>query len=130
MGAGSSMTNGARQICTVPGAAALVAIHGGTPAHSLQPNPRLPRTIDMDFLITAGAFKKAGAEAYRAEEDRVVDELRAEGVLSAAYRRTDGAGVFGIAHGTDLASVKAELARLPFVAHGFMEFEFVEVVPL
>jgi muconolactone delta-isomerase len=129
MDAGSSMTNGARQICTI-GGAALVAIHGGTPAHSLQPNPRLPRTIDMDFLITAGAFKKAGAEAYRAEEDRVVDELRAEGVLSAAYRRTDGAGVFGIAHGSDLASVKAELARLPFVAHGFMEFEFVEVVPL
>jgi muconolactone delta-isomerase len=125
------MTNAARQVCTVLGAAALVAIHGGTSAHSLQPNPRLRRTIDMDFLITsAGAFKKAGAEAYRAEEDRVVDELRAEGVLSAAYRRTDGAGVLGIAHGTDLASVKAELARLPFVAHGFIEFEFVEVVPL
>jgi hypothetical protein len=58
----------------------------------------------MDFLITAGAFKKPGAEAYRAEEDRVLDELRAEGVVSAAYRRTDGAGVLGIAHGPDLAS--------------------------
>jgi uncharacterized protein YciI len=84
----------------------------------------------MDFLITAGAFKKEGWEVYKPEEDRVVAELRAEGVLSAAYRRTDGAGVFGIAHGADLAAVKAQVARLPFVAHGFLEFEYVEVIPL
>jgi muconolactone delta-isomerase len=84
----------------------------------------------MDFLITASTFKKEGFEAYRAEEDQTVAELRAEGVLSAAYRRTDDAGVLGIAHGTDLAAVKAKLARLPFVAHGFVEFEYVEIVPL
>jgi uncharacterized protein YciI len=84
----------------------------------------------MDFLITAGPPNREGFEAYRAQEDRVVDELRAEGVLSAAYRRADGAGVFGIAHGADLAEVKAQVARLPFVAHGFVEFEYVEIVPL
>jgi muconolactone delta-isomerase len=84
----------------------------------------------MDFLITGGAFKKEGWEAYKAEEDKVVDELRAEGVLSAAYRRTDDSTVFGIAHGADLDAVKAQIARLPFVAHGFVEFEYAEVVPL
>lgn len=84
----------------------------------------------MDFLITAGTPKREGFEAYKAEEDKVVNELRAEGVLSAAYRRTDGAGVLGIAHGADLDAVKAKLARLPFVAHGFIEFEYVEIVPL
>jgi uncharacterized protein YciI len=84
----------------------------------------------MDFLITAGAFKKEGWEAHRAEEDQVVAELRAEGVLSAPYRRTDGASVIGIVHGSDLAAVKAQVARLPFVAHGFLEFEYFEVVPL
>jgi len=26
--------------------------------------------------------------------------------------------------------VKAKLARLPFVAHGFVDFEYVEIVPL
>jgi muconolactone delta-isomerase len=86
--------------------------------------------MDMDFLITAGAPTKEGWEAYKAEEDQVVGELRAEGVLSASYRRTDGVGVFGIAHGTDLAAVKAQIARLPFVAHGYIEFEYVEIVPL
>jgi hypothetical protein len=65
----------------------------------------------MDFLISAGMITREGFEVYRAEEDQVVDELRAEGVLSAAYRRADGAGVFGIAHGADLAAVKAQLAR-------------------
>jgi muconolactone delta-isomerase len=84
----------------------------------------------MDFLITAGPPNREGFEAYKAEEDKVVNELRAEGVLSAAYRRTDGAGVFGIAHGADLDAVKAQLARLPFVAHDFIEFEYVEIVPL
>jgi muconolactone delta-isomerase len=86
--------------------------------------------MDMDFLITAGTPKREGFEAYRAEEDQVVDELRTEGTVSAAYRRTDGAGVLGIAHGTDLEAVKAQLARLPFVAHGFIEFEYAEVVAL
>jgi muconolactone delta-isomerase len=86
--------------------------------------------MDMDLLITAGAPTKEGWEAYKAEEDKVVNELRAEGVLSAGYRRTDGAGVLGIVHGADLDAVKAQLARLPFVAHGFSDFEYVEVVPL
>jgi uncharacterized protein YciI len=86
--------------------------------------------MDMDFLITAGSLKREGFEAYRAEEDQVVDELRAEGVLSVAYRRTDGASVIGIVHGADLAEVKAQVVRLPFVAHGFLEFEYAEVMPL
>jgi uncharacterized protein YciI len=86
--------------------------------------------MDMDFLITAGAPTKEGWEAYKAEEAKVVSELRAEGVLSASYRRADGAGVFGIAHGADLAAVKAQIARLPFVAHGLIEFDYVEIVPL
>jgi uncharacterized protein YciI len=83
----------------------------------------------MDFLITSGRPKE-GFEAYRAGEEQVVAELRAEGVLSAAYRRADGSGVFGILHAADLAEAKAQVARLPFVAHGFSEFEFAEIVSL
>ncbi|WP_059014354.1 hypothetical protein [Mycobacterium sp. M26] len=83
----------------------------------------------MDFLITADKLA-AGAEAYRAQEDRVVADLRAEGVISAAYRRCDGGGVVGIAHAADLATLRSQLARLPFVSHGLMKFEFVEIVTL
>ncbi|HZQ30559.1 MAG TPA: hypothetical protein VFB19_02355 [Mycobacterium sp.] len=60
----------------------------------------------------------------------VLNELRAAGVVSAAYLRTDGQGLIGIVHGTDLADVQAHLGRLPFVAHGLMAFEYTEVVPL
>lgn len=84
----------------------------------------------MDFLITAGAWKKKGFEAYLAEEKQVVAELQAEGILSSAYRKLDGSGVFGVVHCSDLAEAKAQVARLPFVAHGFLEFEFTEIVPL
>ncbi|HZR37619.1 MAG TPA: hypothetical protein VFA75_19765 [Nevskia sp.] len=84
----------------------------------------------MDFLITAGAWKKKGFEAHLTAEKQVIAELRAEGILSAAYRRLDGGGVLGVVHCADLAEAKAQVARLPFVAHGFLEFEFAEVVPL
>lgn len=84
----------------------------------------------MDILITAGAWKKQGFEAHKAGEDQMVAELRAEGVLTAAYLRTDGGGVFGILHVADLAEAKVQVARLPFVAHGFLEFEFAEIVSL
>jgi hypothetical protein len=33
-------------------------------------------------------------------------------------------------HCTDLAEAKAQVARLPFVAHGFLEFEIAEIVSL
>jgi hypothetical protein len=84
----------------------------------------------MDFFVTATMIKTDGAEAYRAEETRTLNELRAAGVVSVAYLRTDGAGLIGVVHGTDLAAVKANLGRLPFVTHGFMAFEYAEIVPL
>lgn len=64
------------------------------------------------------------------EETRALNELRAEGVVTAAHLRTDGQGLVGIVQGTDLADIKAHLARLPFVANGLMAFEYAEVVPL
>jgi hypothetical protein len=59
-----------------------------------------------------------------------LNELRAEGVVASAYLRTDGQGLVGIVEGTDLADVKTQLGRLPFVANGLTAFEYAEVVPL
>jgi hypothetical protein len=84
----------------------------------------------MNFFVTAAMIKTDGAEAYGVEETRVLNELRAAGVVSAAYLRTDGQGLIGIVHGTDLADVQAHVGRLPFVAHGLMAFEYTEIVPL
>jgi hypothetical protein len=38
--------------------------------------------------------------------------------------------LIGIVHGTDLSDVQPQLARLPFVVHGLMAFEYAEIVPL
>jgi hypothetical protein len=84
----------------------------------------------MYFFVTASMIDSDGGEVYRDEETRVQNELRAEGVVRSAYLRTDGQGLVGIVQGTDLADVKARLARLPFVANGLMAFEYAEVVPL
>jgi hypothetical protein len=81
----------------------------------------------MNFFVTATMITTDGAEAHRAEETRTLNELRGEGVVSAAYLRTDGQGLIGIVHGTDLSDVQA---RLPFVVHGLMAFEYAEIVPL
>jgi hypothetical protein len=35
----------------------------------------------MDFFVTATMIKTDGAEAYRAEETRTLNELRGEGVV-------------------------------------------------
>src|ERR1041384_1625169 len=71
----------------------------------------------MDFLIAAGAWKKKGFEAFKSAEDTVVREMKAEGVLSAPYRKADGSGVFGIIHAKDLAEAKAQVARVPLIPH-------------
>lgn len=84
----------------------------------------------MYFFVTATMTDFDNATAYRDEETRVLNELRAEGVVSSAYLRTDGGGLVGIVQGANLDDVKTHLGRLPFVANGLMAFEYAEVVPL
>ena len=86
--------------------------------------------MENGFLDHCWSLEKKGFEALKSAEDTVVREMKAEGVLSAPYRKVDGSGVFGIIHAKDLAEARAQVARLPFVAHGFLEFEFAEIVPL
>jgi hypothetical protein len=84
----------------------------------------------MYFFVTATMSHPDNAADYRDEETRVLNELRAEGLVTSAYLRTAGQGLVGIVQGTDLADVKTHLGRLPFVANGVMAFEYAEVVPL
>jgi uncharacterized protein YciI len=84
----------------------------------------------MYFFVTATMTHPEKAADYREEETRVLNQLRAEGVVTAAYLRTDGQGLVGIVQGADLADVKAQVERLPFVANGLTAFDYAEVVPL
>ena len=84
----------------------------------------------MYFFVTASMIHPDKAANYRDEETRVLNDLRAEGVVTSAYLRTDGHGLVGIVQGTDLADVESQLGRLPFVANGLMAFEYAEVIEL
>ena len=84
----------------------------------------------MYFFVTATMIDPDKAPDYRDKETRVLNELRAQGVVTSAYLRTDGQGLVGIVQGADLDDVKTHVARLPFVANGLMAFEYAEVVPL
>jgi muconolactone delta-isomerase len=67
---------------------------------------------------------------HREDEDRVLAELRAEGVVREAFRRTGGPGVVGIFEGPSLGEVQAQIGRLPLVALGVLTFEYDEVTEL
>jgi hypothetical protein len=84
----------------------------------------------MYFFVTATLIQPEKDAEFRDEETRVLNGLRAEGVVTSAYLRTDGGGLVGIVQGTDLAEVQTRLGRLPFVANGLMAFEYAEVVPM
>jgi uncharacterized protein YciI len=84
----------------------------------------------MYFFVTGTMIDPDKVAEYRDEETRVLNELRAKGVVTSAYLRTDGQGLVGIVQGTDLADVKTHMGRLPFVANGVTAFEYAEVVPL
>jgi hypothetical protein len=81
------------------------------------------------FFATGTVSKPDQIGPHLEEETRVLNHLRAEGVVLQAFRHPTG-GVVSFVEGTDLAEVEAHMARLPFVALGLMSFEYSEVVEL
>jgi uncharacterized protein YciI len=82
------------------------------------------------FFATGRVTQPAEIGRYREEEKRVLAELREQGVVREAFSPAAGHGVISILEGSSLEDVQAQLARLPFVAHGLLVFEYTEVVPL
>jgi muconolactone delta-isomerase len=63
------------------------------------------------------------------EEARVVDELKAEGVLRHLYLRADRGGAFFLLAVDSVADAEEQMARLPFVSRGLLQVAYAEVVP-
>jgi muconolactone delta-isomerase len=82
------------------------------------------------FFVTGTVTKPDQLAAHEAEETRVLNDLRQEGTVREAFRRTAGHGVFGIFVGPSLEEVQAQISRLPFVALGLLHFEYTEVTEL
>jgi muconolactone delta-isomerase len=82
------------------------------------------------FFVTGTVTKPDQIAPHAEEETRVLNELREEGTVREAFRRTAGPGVVGIFAGPSLEEVQAQVSRLPFVALGLMHFEYTEVTEL
>jgi hypothetical protein len=61
------------------------------------------------------------------DEMRIVNQLKAEGVIQAVYRRAAGPGVLLILAGASIDATRARLDALPFVSEGLMTLEYEEI---
>jgi hypothetical protein len=61
------------------------------------------------------------------EEMKILADLKGEGVVEHAYRRSQGPGVYLIVNADDLEDAQQQLGRLPFVALGLMTLDFIPV---
>lgn len=84
----------------------------------------------MYFFATGTITQPDKIGPHMQEETRVLNKLREEGIVREAFRRTAGHGVLGIFEAASLEELQAQLGRLPFVALGFMTFEYTEVTEL
>jgi uncharacterized protein YciI len=64
---------------------------------------------------------------HREEELRAVAQLKTDGVMKAAYRRTAEPGVYLILEGSSVDAVRERVDSLPFVVEGLMTVEYEEV---
>jgi hypothetical protein len=60
-------------------------------------------------------------------EMRVVEQLKAEGVMKALYRRAAGPGVVIVLDGESMDAIQERMNILPFVREGLMTLEYEEV---
>jgi hypothetical protein len=58
------------------------------------------------------------------EEMRVVEQLKAEGLMKAVYRRAAGPGTVIILEGDSMDAIRERMNTLPFVIEGLMTLEY------
>jgi hypothetical protein len=60
-------------------------------------------------------------------EERRVAELRAEGLIRDVFLKADRSGPILLLNDTDISDARARLASLPFVQHGLVTFDYIEL---
>ena len=61
------------------------------------------------------------------DEMRVVEELKAEGIMKAVYRRAAGPGVYLPLEGSSIDAIRDRVDTLPFVVEGLMTLDYEEI---
>ena len=74
----------------------------------------------MIVLAKGSITKPDTLTPYVNAEMRVVEELKAEGVMKAVYRRAAGPGVYLLLEGSSIDATRDRVDTLPFVVEGLM----------
>jgi hypothetical protein len=81
-------------------------------------------------MIGIATFSVAHPDAlgpYLDDEMRVLGELKAEGVIKSAYRRSAGPGGYFLLEGPSIDAVRERVDTLPFVIENLMTLEYDEI---
>jgi uncharacterized protein YciI len=84
----------------------------------------------MYFFATGTLIHPEQIGPLLEEEKRVLAELRQQGLVREAFTRTGSHGVISILEAPSLEEARAQMNRLPFVAHGIMTFDYTEITEL
>jgi hypothetical protein len=77
------------------------------------------------IVFARGSITRPDALApHRDEEMRVVSQLKADGVMKAAYRRASEPGVYAVLEGSSIDAVTERVNTLPFVVEGLMTLDY------
>ena len=80
------------------------------------------------IVFARGSITNRDALApHRDEEMRAVAQLKADGVMKAAYRRTAEPGVYAVLEGSSIDAVAERVNTLPFVVEGLMTLDYEEI---
>src|SRR5271167_554846 len=97
---------------------------------SLFAAPAAPlRAEEHTIVIAKGSITRVDALAPHIDEEmRVMRQLKAEGVIKSAYRRSAGPGFYFILEGTSIDAVRDRVdATLPFVVENVATLEYDEI---
>jgi uncharacterized protein YciI len=81
----------------------------------------------MIVFATGSIANREALAPHRDEEMRTLTQLKADGVVKAAYRRAPGPGVFLVLEGSGVDAVAERVNTLPFVVEGLMTIDYEEI---
>jgi len=80
------------------------------------------------IVLAKGSITKPDALAPHVNDEmRVVEELKAEGIMKAVYRRAAGPGVYLLLEGSSIDAIRDRADTLPFVVEGLMTLDYEEI---
>jgi hypothetical protein len=90
----------------------------------------IAQKLGEGHVIGIAKFSVARPDAlspYLDDEMRVLGELKAEGVIKSAYRRSAGPGGYFLLEGPSIDAVRERVDTLPFVIENLMTLEYDEI---